>query len=317
MLFWENRISMKMSIIQHIKSLAERLESRNASISETAGHSTVRATSGFIGRRFFGALTFLLLLSASFPVLSQVSPDGMEIIKHMVAVYHKANTVQDRAEARFTLLTGEQYIQTNVVKFKQPNRVIITTEDPKGGTFTVYANGKIITVYSGKQNIFTRRNSPADLKGTLDRVSEATVDTVNVPEDQMLSPLSFMNSNSVPREADSYKFVGYDNVSGHKTYKIRAQASLTWVQTLMPNIKIKTDIREIYLWVDVTSYMLLKSSVTLKVHSIDQNVQSRTYGFSFEETHSNTLLNTALRDDEFHFIEPKGAKQLFQNARPH
>ena len=171
------------------------------------------------------AAAMLSFLTAVRPAETQGSPDGADIVKRMVDIYHKAKTVQDTAEAKFLLLNGASYVQTNTVKFKQPNYVIITTQDPVGGTFTVYANGKTINVYSGKQNIFTRRNSPSDLKGTLTRVSEATVDTVNIPEDQMLSPLSFLNAGSLPKEAEGFKFVGYQNVLGHKTYKIRAQAN--------------------------------------------------------------------------------------------
>ncbi len=250
---------------------------------------------------------------------------GAQIVLEMCKVYQNADSFQDRSEAKMSQLNGAQFIQTNLTRFKKPNMIVIESRDPVTGTFTTYASGTLVTVFSGKQNVFMRKDSPPDLPGTLKRISQTVLDTMGVNSDQVLSPISFIIAkNGLPDETSELKLEGIEKIEGHQVYRVIGKASMRWFQKMVPSgnsIKIVPDQRDIALWIDVHSHLLVKSAAALTFHVIipkngKNPAKKLSDGIAFTEVHSSTLINPTFSASDFTFKEPKNVKQIFPQSRP-
>lgn len=242
--------------------------------------------------------------------------DANALVRRMIAVYRNAQTIQENAEAKVLAPGGGMYIQTSSIKWKRPNLAYLFSQDPQQGTLQVFTDGKLITLYSQKQNIYTRRNAPPDLKGTLDVADKAAQDAFRIPISQVLNPISFLLSTGMPREAKSFRFAGETNLNGKRTFKVVGQAEPAWLQSIVPQLKIVPVKRDVMLWIDAQSSLLLKAmgTFTWKVTAVNGTPLPKTTmaGFMFEESHRGTLLNAPISEEDFRFKAPKGARQLFQ-----
>lgn len=249
---------------------------------------------------------------------------GTQIVLEMCRTYQNADSFQDRSEAKMTQLNGTQFIQTNLTRFKKPNMIVIESRDLSAGTFTTYASGTLITVFSGKQNVFMRNDSPKDLTGTFKRIQQTVLDTMGTNSDQVLSPMSFLIAKKgLPDEASELKLEGTEKVDGHQIYKVTGKASLHWFQKMIPannRTKIIPDQRDVALWIDAQSHLLVKAAATLSFHVIypksgTQPATKVSDGIAFTETHSNTVINPTFTVADFTFKEPKNVKQIYPQIR--
>ena len=275
----------------------------------------------------FTALTLFVTLSTTSGAQKNVptgAVTGDQIIREMCKVYQSAETFQDRAEAKITNLNGPQYIQSNDIRFKRPNLIVIESRDPIQGTFYTYATGSLVTVYSGKQNIFMQRDCPPELPGTLKRINTTVRETIGVNIEQLLSPISFLSAkNGELTEGSNFKVVKKETLDGHEVYRLAAKAKESWFHKFIPansQIKIVPDLRDIVLWVDVKSHLLVKAFATLTFHIIlpkSAGTPSRQIldGITFVETHSNTRINPSFQASDFSFRQPKNATQIYQTSR--
>ena len=284
-------------------------------------HSVLHSTMTFTVLTLLAALC---LPSGAQKNVASVAVSGDQIIREMCKVYQSAETFQDRAEAKITNLSGPQYIQSNDIRFKKPNLIVIESRDPIQGTFYTYATGSLITVYSGKQNIFMQRECPPDLSGTLKRIGTTVKDTIGVNIEQMLSPISFLSAkNGQLVEGSNFKIVKKETLDGHEVYRLSAKARDSWFQKFIPAnspVKIVPDLRDIVLWVDVKSHLLVKAFATLTFHiilpkSAGSPQRKILDGITFVETHSNTRINPSFQASDFSFRQPKNATQIYQSSR--
>ena len=81
--------------------------------------------------------------------------DADAIVRKMVITYQSAQSVQEKSEAKMKTIEGREFFQSSEVKFRRPNLLYIASTDPQLGTYTVYCNGRTVTMYTGTQNIFT------------------------------------------------------------------------------------------------------------------------------------------------------------------
>jgi outer membrane lipoprotein-sorting protein len=247
------------------------------------------------------------------------APDANALVRKMVTTYQKANSIQETTEATVQMPGSGSYVQISNMKWRRPNHTYLYTQDPQQGTVSVYTDGKLITIYSAKQNIYTRRNAPTDLRGTMDVITKASSDAFNVQMNQILNPISFLLTKDMPREAKGFRYLGETTLNGRRAHKVVGQADLNWIRAMAPERTIVPGKRELTLWIDVQTNLLLKSAgaFTWKVTATNGNKLPRPVpdGILFEETHRNTLLNVAMRDEDFRFSPPKGAKILYQENR--
>lgn len=261
--------------------------------------------------------SMMLAGSATGPALPAGSvPDANALVRRMVATYRKAQTIQESTEARMMTPDGSNFIQSGAIKWRRPNQIYIYSQDPQQGTMHVYSDGRLITVYSQRQNIFTNRNAMPDLQGTMRVVTKAAQDAFGVQFHQVLSPISFLMSDGMPREARSFRFAGEASVNGRRAYKVMGQADTAWMRTMVPDATIVPVKRNVTLWIDTQTFLLLKASgdFSWRITVADGMRLERpvTGGVFFEETHFNTRLDAPIEETAFRFKAPRGAKQLFQ-----
>lgn len=238
----------------------------------------------------------------------------------MIATYQSAQAFDETSEA---LIKGEgrsDYIQSTTLRFKQPNLLYLSSEDPSIGTYQGFCNGKTITVYSGTQNTYTKRNSPVSLRQTMSKLASAGQLLINVSIVQMLNPISFMSAKSMPDECKFFRFVRMDVVDGNKVAVVTGQADSDWLLDVGVPKQTVFDRREITLWVDTSQHLLRRASCDLRWH-VNLGKPSSGHAnvvvgnLNFVETHHASRVNPPLRDEDFFFVPPKGSVERYQDRR--
>ncbi len=272
-------------------------------------------------KRFVRILCCLGVLLCGQMGEAQSPPNGDMIVKKMLQTYRSASTVRDESQATIIDPKLGRYEQRSVTVYQAPNHLYTSTVDPQQGTISTYCDGRLLALYSGKQNIFTRRNAPASLSKTIALSEKAMLDSLRISITQLLNPLSFLAGDGTIREATTFKFMGTESVAGYKTYKVSAQANPALLQGMMPpRSKVQFIKKEITLWIDVRRNLLIKASAQLIFKatfppegvSAPRTVQG---GLLFEEVHRSTILNAPVKDAEFRFTPPKNAQEIFQERR--
>lgn len=241
------------------------------------------------------------------------------LVRKMMATYQSAQAIEETSEAKVKEYGKADYIQSTTLRFKGPNLIYLASEDPSIGTYQSFCNGKTITVYTGRHNTYTKRNSPIGLPKTLTKLAAAGELILGVSVVQMLSPLSFMSGKAMPQECRNFQYVREEMLEGNKVIVVTGQANLAWLQTMGAPQQTVLDRREVTLWIDANRFLLRKAACDLlwrfKKVSASQNVSTVTGGFKFVEVHRATRMNPPLRDEDFFFVPPTGAVEQFQDRK--
>jgi outer membrane lipoprotein-sorting protein len=309
---------MPIRMIVHLITINQGKDQKKAEERATLSHAAGR-------QRRLGKTALrlgLLLLPCALTTALQAGgagPDANALVRKMVATYKKATSIQETTEATVTVPGGSAYVQSTNMKWKHPNQTYLHSQDPQQGTVSVHTDGKTITIYSARQNIFTRRNAPTDLRETMETINRASTQAFNIQMTQVLNPISFLLTTDMPREAKAFRYAGMATLNGRRAHKVVGQADPNWVRGMVPAMTVVPIKRDVILWIDAQTNLLLKSAgnFTWKVTSANgAKLQTpQIGGILFEEVHRNTLLNIAMRDEDFRFFPPKGAKQLFQERQ--
>lgn len=251
---------------------------------------------------------------------SEYTPDANTVVRKMVLTYQSAQTVQEKSEAKMQDLKGQEFYQTSTVKFRRPNLLYISSTDPKLGTYSVYCNGKTVTMYTGTQNIFTKRDAPTNLRKTVQSLYATGMDLLNIPVTQMLNPVSFMSADGLPDECKKYRYIREDIIDGRHVFVVGGQADPKWAMALIPLKDVNFLKRDITLWIDASRFLLLKASCNV-VYSFEapakegQQGRTLTSNLKFTETHRDIALNIPIREETFFFQLPKGAVEKYQERK--
>lgn len=251
-----------------------------------------------------------------------VAPDANALVRKMVATYQRASTIQETSEARIEKIGEGQYVQTNTLKYKKPNKLMLQSQDPVAGTITAYAKGDTVTLYSGKQNIFTLRTAPPTFAKTVALISKASGDLMGTSLTQVLNPISFLLAKGMPVEAQSFRYANMQTIEGHKTYVILAKASESWMRKQVPSREFVPDKRDIVLNIDTKTNLLVRAMAILTWRRAvraagSKQARYQMIGARFTEIHRGTVLNGTIADSVFDFnaSRPKGATEVYQEHR--
>jgi hypothetical protein len=145
--------------------------------------------------------------------------------------------------------------------------------------------------------------------------SHASVAMTGLPQNQMLSPLSFLAAKRMPVEAGDYHYVKTDVVDGKRVALIAAVADTNWLKTLFPiSTQVAFQKRDILLWIDTNTGLLVRASCDL-VWYVGNGNQRGPGRMHSAETHHNVIPNAPLRDEDFNVASPKGAEEAFPAVR--
>lgn len=236
--------------------------------------------------------------------------------------------MQETSLVRVVLSNGAQFEQTGTTRFERPNMVFEQSVDPVTGTLVVACDGRTVTVYSGKEDAYTRRTAPANLAGVMEASSRATQAVTGAATTQVLSPLSLALANGMPREAKSFRTAGSATVNGRKVVVVSAPADPAWLHAFVAasilasteqgTASIHTLPSQVVLWIDPATDELLKSRALL---AWDLTVRSGAAQHStamklvFEATHNGIQLNPDLPASGFQYRPPAGSREIFQETR--
>ena len=291
---------------------------RNAAIQRAVQTSVTRAKNRILSAALGASLALLPTVTAAGG--APTGPDGNALVRKMLAVYKKANSLQVDFEAQILRLRGSEYIQSGMMRYKRPDRVELYTTDPLTGSFHAWADGRAIAVYSGKTNSYTKRTAPAGLGPTISGIERTSEEVLGVRSTQIFSPLSFILAKDMPREAQTFAYLKQEVVAGRKTYCVTAKMSLDFIRELLQSRNVIPLQRDVKLWIDIKNSQLVRSSSTLvwKIPVAGSDPNKPTYtgdGISFQETYTNLVFDGPIKDDVFRFTPPQGARQLFQERR--
>ena len=245
-------------------------------------------------------------------------PEANTIVRRMVAMYKKAATVQATFESTIREANGQEYVQSGNFLFKRPDQVQLNTTDPITGTFQAYGDGRTVTVFSGKLNAYTKRNTQGGLASNLNSIEKTSGEILGQKSIQLLSPLSFMLAKDMPREVKTFTYAGTDNVNGRKAYKVVGKMDLDFMRALLGSSAVTPVQRDIVLWIDAGNSQLLRSRGTLSwKFPVQQGGKTftGTSGIAFSEVYTSTTVNGNVNGNAFRFTPPQGARQLFQEVR--
>ncbi len=250
--------------------------------------------------------------------LAGSTPDANALVRKMIATYQAAKTIQESSEVNMTIPGAGLYFQTNAIKYKQPYFLALESTDPNTGTVAIYDNGSTVTVYSGKQNVYTKRTAPKNYAQTVALAEKVTIE-LGVPSGQVVNPVSFLSAKGMPVEAASFRYLGTASVEGHPTYKVIGQGTTAFMQKVAPTKNLTPEKRDIILYIDKRTNLLIRSELTLTwsapTYQKGKPAGKLMTGYHYEETHRGITLNAPIADKEFVFNPPKGAKEIFQEAR--
>ena len=241
--------------------------------------------------------------------------DANALVHQMVAAYRSFQTLQENSETKFVKTNGAEFIQTTTIKYERPNLVYVEAHDPMQGSVLMYCNGRSAVIYSGKQNIYMQRTAAPTIVGSLEVMSKASKVMIGLPQDQMLSPLSFLAAKRMPVEAANFRYVKTEVIAGKRVALVAAVAELNWLKALFPvSVPVTFQKREIMLWIDLNTRLLVRASCDF-IWIIEAGNNPEPGRMRFVETHYNVIPNAPLREEDFNIIPPKGAQEVFSTAR--
>ena len=286
---------------------------------KSAFYKSVKRTHTRIAGAALGA-ALVLLPSVTAAGGSPKGPDANALVRKMLSVYKKANSVQADFEAEIMQLGGSEYVQSGSIRYKTPDRVELFTTDPITGSFHAWSDGRSITVYSGKTNAYTKRTAPSGLGPTVSGIEKTSEEVLGTRSIQIFSPLSFVLAKDMPREAQNFTYLRQDTVLGRKTHCVAAKLSVNFLKEMLQSEKVIPVQRDVKLWIDAHNSQLVRSACTItwKVPASGGSRNKPAYtggGIKFQETYNNVIFDAPIKDDIFRFTPPQGARQLFQQSQ--
>jgi outer membrane lipoprotein-sorting protein len=245
--------------------------------------------------------------------------DGNAIARKMIQTYKNLNTYSETSEAKILMLGGPQQIQTASLKYQKPSLFVSTTSDPRAGSLSIYSDGKKVTIYGGRQNVFTQRNYTGSFATTVAQYEKISKEMLDMNITQIISPIGFMLASDLPHEGKQFKTMKTENVDGNACNVIQSAIDLTWLAKIVGKQTFLQDRCVVRLWVDKQSNLVRRGVINfvwkVTVKRPGKKDRLLVQGMVLDETHKNLQANTPINFEVFRFAPPAGAKQLFQETR--
>ncbi len=271
-------------------------------------------------RAFRSLAPIALILGMGITILPMAhAQDGNAIARKMIQTYHNLNTYSETSEAKIVVLGGPQQIQTASLKYQKPSAFVSTTSDPQSGTLQIYSDGKKVTIYGGRQNIFTQRNYTGNFVTTVAQYEKVAKELLDMNIQQLLSPVGFMIAKDLPREAKAFKVLPAEKRGGKDNYVIQSPVDMTWLTGMVGKQNFMANRCVVRLWIDKQTYLVTRAVMNImwQVKLQRPGVKERllVQGMVLEEDHKDQQPNSPLNFDSFRFAPPAGAKQIFEETR--
>lgn len=303
--------------VADLKSIQRKLTWKNMVKMNFKPHTfSLAATAAMLGFVFVTVCP-----SSAYSKKNTSPPDANALVKRMLATYQKASSVQETTEAKIIIEGNSEYISVSSLKYKKPNFLVMNSIDHENGTMKTYVNGRLATIYSGKENMYTKRTADpsvvANLSKMLDMLSSASADVMGSPLHQVLAPIDFIAAKNTLKECKYFKYVREELVNGRKTILVKGDADIDWLKDTLGQTPTVPPVRLVLLWIDPVTNLLVKGGlrVTWRTSETAKKHLKIPPGIAFDEVHNGTILNAPIKDSEFQFFPPKNAIEKFQEHK--
>jgi hypothetical protein len=256
-------------------------------------------------------------LSITHPAQAQ---DGNALVKKMVQTYKAYNTFSETSEAKIVMLGAPSQIQSTTFKFQKPSKFFVQTSDPQSGTLSIYSDGTQVTIFGGRQNIFTRRDYAGSFVSTVRTYEKVAKEMLDMNITQILSPISFMTAGENGlREAKSFKFLGTKAVNGRTTNMVLSPVDLEWLTSIVGRQNFLPDKCQVKLYIDKETNLLIHSVIQFlwqsKVQRPGVKDKIVIQGMVLDERHRNQVMDKPIDANVFRFAPQPGSKEVFRETR--
>ena len=236
--------------------------------------------------------------------------DANDQVRKMVATYQNAQSYTERSTAQiYNGSSTYNIVQTSDLKYRAKNQFSVSSDDPSLGTYLATCDGRYVTLYTAKQNAYTKRLVAATMRETVDKLMRASLLLLRTSVAQVLNPISFTIARGMPDECKDFRVVGEETLDNRtRVLVVSGQADGAWLARLANGAKAESfSKREVKLWIDPARHVLLKAQITLEIRG--RNVMR------IIEKHDNIVLNPPLNEADFVFKPPKGSEEKYQERR--
>jgi hypothetical protein len=253
------------------------------------------------------------------PIPSQPpTRDPKVALQHMVAAYKSLDTLYVRSEADILQRRGQstrQAYQVTIIKFqKSPPKYSMVVKDPQAGTQFFVSDGSSIVWHIGLTNQYMRRDFRGDLAALCRQVDE------DAP--QLLTSTVFLRSEKIPLGIGPVQMVGTETVEGKPAYKISGEFTAEYLRDYAKRLyggEVEPTRREFTLWLDKNNYLVLKTALNVGWRGMLEQPRQKPVPFDLHAkvTERVTVLvqNPRLTENDFRYIAPKGAQEVFVESR--
>ncbi len=246
--------------------------------------------------------------------------DANAIVKKMVQTYKSFNTYTETSEAKIALLGAPSQIQTTVFKFQKPSKFYVQTSDPQSGTLAIYSDSTQVSIYGGRQNIFTKRDYAGNFVSTVRTYEKVAKDMLDMNITQIISPISLMTAGENGlREGKNFRYLGVKDVNRRPAHVIVSPVDLDWLITIVGKQDFIPASSQVKLWIDKQSNLLVHAVIQFvwkaKVQRPGVKDKMILQGLVLDEVHRNQVVDKPIDVNVFRFSPPAGSKQIFPESR--
>lgn len=253
------------------------------------------------------------------PALQPETTDAATALKQMVSAYKGLRSLYTKSEADLVYVVGQRtavHQTTTITYTRDPVRISITIQDPSIGTEQYVADGHNLVSYRGINNLYRRRAIGSGIR--------EMVTLIDRDAPQIMSPLVFLLSRSMPDGVESARVTGREILGGKRTVVIRGMYSLPYMRQIgshwFSGYPSPTG-REFTLWLEEGTFLLRKSSVRLGWAGLvalrdRPGVRAPNPQVNVVERVVESVPNPSLAADDFKFIAPQGAEETTGSRAP-
>lgn len=253
------------------------------------------------------------------PIPNQPPTDDPKVaLQRMVAAYKSLDSLYVRTDAEILKVRGKnsrQAYQVAITRFqKSPPKFSMVVTDPQAGTQFFVSDGSNIVWHLGLTNQFLRRDFRGDLAALCRQVDK------DAP--QLLTPTVFLRSDKFPLGIGPIWMAGIDTVNGKPAYKISGQFTSEYLRDYAKRLyggEVEPTHREFTLWLDKNNYLVVKTMMNVGWHGKLERRRQKPVPFDLQakviERVTILVQNPRFTEDDFRYVAPQGAQEVFVESR--
>lgn len=245
-----------------------------------------------------------------------MTTDPVMALKHMLDSYRELKSLHMTSDTDVEIKLNQSPIkstQFTTIRFlRQPARIKLSTRDTQTGTIELTVDGRNMYFYSGTDNAYQKRAFTGDLAQAAEKMDQYAY--------QILSPLAFQHGAGLPHGVTGLRYEGMKAIGTKKAHVISGRFSDEFVSQFGMSMQRMSEFlrpgRSVFaIWLEKDTYLLLQSRVEFRWNgSREETIRlpaAKDPHIFFTEKVVQFIPNAALKENQFQFSAPAGAKEVF------